>query len=130
MVVRDESAEVLLVRRSPHGLLGGMVMFPTSGWADGSRQQRHYPIAPDSLLARLTKHPSRQKLEAKVKHIFTHFTLYLEVEIVRVQRQELGDLDADAFWLPWGQLSDEALPSVMMKVAALVAPVLNDENGA
>ena len=135
MVVRDESAEVLLVRRSPRnsrggGLLGGMVMFPTSDWADGSRQQRHYPIAPDSLLARLTKHPSRQKLEAKVKHIFTHFTLYLEVEIVRVQRQELGDLDADAFWLPWGQLGDEALPSVMVKVAAAVAPVLNDENGA
>ena len=130
VVVLNESGEVLLVRRPPQGLLGGMVMFPTSGWADGSRQQRHYPIAPDSLLARLTKHPSRQKLEAKVKHIFTHFTLYLEVEIVRVQRQELGDLDADAFWLPWGQLGDEALPSVMMKVAALVAPVLNDENGA
>ena len=131
MVVRNESDEVLLVRRSPRnsrggGLLGGMVMFPTSDWADGSRQQRHYPIAPDSLLARLTQHPSRQKLEAKVKHIFTHFTLYLEVEIVRVQRQELGDLDADAFWLPWGQLGDEALPSVMVKVAAL----LNDENGA
>ena len=127
MVVRNESAEVLLVRRSPHGLLGGMVMFPTSDWADGSRQQRHYPIAPDSLIGRLDKHfPTRQKLEAKVKHVFTHFTLYLEVEIVRVQRQELGDLDADAFWLPWGQLGDEALPSVMVKVAAL----LNDENGA
>ena len=130
VVVLNESGEALLVRRSPHGLLGGMVMFPTSDWADGSRQQRHYPIAPDSLLARLTKHPSRQKLEAKVKHIFTHFTLYLEVEIVRVQRQELGDLDADTFWLPWGQLGDEALPSVMMKVAALVAPVLNGENDA
>ena len=135
MVVRDESGEVLLVRRSPRnsrggGLLGGMVMFPTSDWADGSRQQRHYPIAPDSLLARLTKHPSRQKLEAKVKHIFTHFTLYLEVEVVRVQRQELSDLDADAFWLPWGQLDDEALPSVMVKVAALVAPVPSGENGA
>ena len=61
-----------------------------------------------------------------MKHIFTHFTLYLEVDVVRVQRQELGDLDADAFWLPWGQLGDEALPSVMVKVAAL----LNGENGA
>ena len=131
VVVLNESAEVLLVRRSPHGLLGGMVMFPTSDWADGSRQQRHYPIAPDSLIGRLDKHfPTRQKLEAQVKHVFTHFTLYLEVEMVRVQRQELPDLDADAFWLPWGQLGDEALPSVMMKVAALVAPVLNDENGA
>ena len=58
------------------------------------------------------------------------FTLYLEVEMVRVRRDALPDLDADAFWLPWGQLGDEALPSVMMKVAALVAPVLNDENGA
>ena len=48
-------------------------MFPTSDWADGSRQQRHYPIAPDSLLARLTQHPSRQKLNMQVKHVFTHF---------------------------------------------------------
>ena len=51
VVVLNESAEALLVRRSPRnsrggGLLGGMVMFPTSDWADGSRQQRHYPIAP------------------------------------------------------------------------------------
>ena len=131
MVVLSESAEVLVVRRPPSGLLGGMVVFPTSGWADGSRQQHHYPILPDSLIGHLDNYfPTRQKLNMPVKHVFTHFTLFLRVEVVRVRRDALPDLGDEAFWLPWGQLDNEALPSVMVKVAAAVAPVLNGENGA
>ena len=44
LVVRDPAGRVLLIRRPEKGLLGGMSVFPGSGWEDGSPDRRDYPL--------------------------------------------------------------------------------------
>lgn len=61
--------EVMLVRRPPSGLLGGMMMPPTSAWTE---------VRPDDPLAEA---PGRFDWErvGEVRHVFTHFALKLDV---------------------------------------------------
>ncbi len=67
VLVRGE--EVLLVRRPPRGLLGGMVMPPTSAWTEAKAVD---PVAGA---------PGKFAWEraGEVRHVFTHFALKLEV---------------------------------------------------
>ena len=60
--------EVLLVRRPPRGLLGGMMMPPTSAWTDEKGQA-------------LSGAPGAFDWEriGEVRHVFTHFALRLDV---------------------------------------------------
>ena len=61
--------QVMLVRRPPSGLLGGMMMPPTSAWND---------VQADAPLAEA---PGEFKWErvGEVRHVFTHFALRLDV---------------------------------------------------
>ena len=61
--------EVLLVRRPPSGLLGGMVMPPTSSWTEAKDDDP------------LTGAPGKFDWErvGEVRHVFTHFALKLDV---------------------------------------------------
>ena len=124
MVVISDDDQVLLMRRPPQGLLGGMMLFPTSDWPDGSRAKTTYPIAGDSLLGqleeRLAQHPHRQVLNTAVEHIFSHFALSLTVtRVTKVNRQDLEGADDGGIWVAASALDQEALPSVMRKVFAL-----------
>jgi A/G-specific adenine glycosylase len=124
MVVISDDQQVLLMRRPSQGLLGGMMLFPTSNWPDGSRAKTTYPIEADSLLgqleAHLAEHPRRQVLNTPVEHIFSHFALSLTVtRVTDVRRQDLKGVDAGGIWHPMVSLDQEALPSVMRKVFAM-----------
>ena len=124
MVVISDDHHVLLMRRPSKGLLGGMMLFPTSNWPDGSRAETHYPIEADSLLGRLetqlAQFPTHQVLNTPVEHIFSHFALHLTVtRVTSVCRQDLNGADTGGIWHPMAELDHEALPSVMRKVAAL-----------
>lgn len=61
--------EVLLVRRPPSGLLGGMMMPPTSEWRE------------KKLADPLENAPAKASWEhvGEVRHVFTHFALKLDV---------------------------------------------------
>ena len=61
--------DVLLVRRPPEGLLGGMMMPPTSAWEAAPPQDA------------LADAPARADWEqaGEVRHVFTHFALRLDV---------------------------------------------------
>jgi A/G-specific adenine glycosylase len=61
--------DVLLVRRPPSGLLGGMMMPPTSEWRETKPKDAHEG-APASL---------DWEHVGDVRHVFTHFALKLEV---------------------------------------------------
>lgn len=103
---RREDGAVWLRRRSESGMLGGMAEPPTTGWSvksDGSLGAGSAPFAAAWTPA------------GSVEHVFTHFTLTLEV-----WRAELADApDAEGWWSSPNALPGEALPTLMRKAIAV-----------
>ncbi len=104
---------VLLRRRPPAGLLGGMAEFPTTDW-------RAQPWAEAEALAAAPLNAGWRMLSGVVRHTFSHFHLELAVMAARVGEGAL----ARGYWCPVDELGGQALPSVMRKVArhALAKP--------
>lgn len=103
--VAVKADQVLLVRRPPKGLLGGMLMPPTSEWS-------HEP--PKDALADA---PLKLTWESvgEVRHVFTHFALRLEVWRGQAPKAQAKQ---GAVWIK----RDEALaslPTVGRKAVAL-----------
>lgn len=98
--VLKRAGRIWLVRRPPSGLLGGMLALPTSDW-------RETPIkaAP----------PAKAAWESlgEVRHVFTHFSLRLDVLAAEAKSEKLPD----GYWAPEADLA--GLPSVFAKAAAL-----------
>ena len=99
---------VLLRRRPERGLLGGMMEVPTTAWgAPPAKPEREAPLA-----------AHWNALSGEVHHSFTHFDLVLIVWRARhVMDGALRD-NGDYRWVMPGDLSGEALPTVMRKVVA------------
>lgn len=107
VAVRADGA-VLLRRRPPKGLLGGMLEVPSTEWGaampDEGAAMDAAPVA-----------AQWRRVPGAVTHIFTHFRLTLEVwraDGVRAAAPE------GCRWYPRATLAGEALPSVMRKVLA------------
>ncbi len=92
--------EVALIRRPPHGLLGGMLAPPTSDW-------RTAPWTKDQALA-AAPIAGAWRLAGEVDHAFTHFSLTLVVYAVRASRE------SSFIWTPVGEAL-AAVPSVFRK---------------
>ncbi|MGA1684265.1 MAG: A/G-specific adenine glycosylase [Gemmobacter sp.] len=73
-VARRTDGAVLLERRAGKGLLGGMLGFPTHGWIAGDAEGP--PLAAPWRAA-----------EVAVRHVFTHFTLDLQVMVATVDAE-------------------------------------------
>lgn len=99
----EDEGKVLLRRRPPKGLLGGMPEFPTSPWEKG------FPALMDFAPAQI----NWQECEGEVTHTFTHF--YLILKIFR----GVGNGGPGA-WVSKETLMDVGFPSVMKKVAVKV----------
>ena len=93
-------------RRPPDGLLGGMMEFPGTPWRDKPwRREEARAFAP---VAGDWRWPAQG-----VRHVFTHFSLELQVAIATA-----GTVDfAEAIWLAPERLGEVALPTLMRKVA-------------
>jgi len=104
--LRRADGHVLVRRRPPKGLLGGMLEFPGSEWrADFSQSDApaHAPVK--------TKW---QRIAGTVDHVFTHFSLALTVYRGALPR---GATTSDGGqWIDESQLESAGLPSVMQKV--------------
>ncbi|THD36261.1 MAG: A/G-specific adenine glycosylase [Sphingomonas sp.] len=98
--------DVLLVRRPPKGLLGGMRALPTGPWTDAHPGLADAPIAGDWTMR-----------ERTVAHGFTHFDLQLALATARVERHQAGE---DAIWWPVESLSQAGLPTVFAKAAKAI----------
>jgi A/G-specific adenine glycosylase len=108
LAVRNDGA-VLLRRRPPKGLLGGMLEVPSTEWiearANGGDVLEYAPL------------PAKwQAVPVPVGHTFTHFHLELSVYLATELRQP--NTPPQCKWYPQSALADEALPSVMRKVLA------------
>ena len=98
--------DVLVRTRPDKGLLGGMTEFPGSAWnAEGDPEGEARPLKGDW-----------RRLIAPVDHGFTHFELYLTVFVASVSAETPAP--EDCRWVPEAGLAEEALPSLMRKVAA------------
>ena len=107
-VARRADGAILLRRRPPRGLLGGMSEVPGSGWEDGE------PEGVPPLAAAWTR------VVAPVAHGFTHLELRIAVE--------RGDVEAETpapeghWWSLPNRLPHEALPTLMKKIIEAACP--------
>ncbi len=102
----DAQGQVLLRRRPPQGLLGGMTELPGTEW-----RPLAWTRADASQAAPM---PAVWQHAGQVRHGFTHFELHLEVFAASVPQ-----IEATGFLRPAEALAQEALPTVMRKGVAL-----------
>jgi A/G-specific adenine glycosylase len=108
-VARRADGAILLRRRPPRGLLGGMSEVPGSEWLEAAAEATEPPL-----------HARWQTISEPVQHGFTHFELRLSVKRAEVP----VDVDAPngCWWAPASTLADEALPNVMKKTIEAAYP--------
>lgn len=94
---------VLLERRPDTGLLGGMMGFPGTTWGD----------TPKDPLACAPLKRNWEKVDGRVKHVFTHFELRLDVYTAETGERIAGE------WAELGEIKDYALPTVFRKCLGL-----------
>jgi A/G-specific adenine glycosylase len=99
---RDD--RVLLVRRPPRGLLGGMRALPTGAWADAPPGLADPPVTAEWT-----------PLPQTVAHVFTHFRLELSLAVAHGG----GHGDSGEWW-PIAELDSAGLPTVFAKAATAV----------
>ncbi len=102
----DGKGRVLIRRRPANGLLGGMMEFPSTEWGEGQPE----------LSAALKEAPFRAEwraLPGQVRHTFTHF--HLELDVVVARHKQVSSVAGE--WCAIDALGDQALPSLMRKVA-------------
>ena len=109
VAIRTDGA-ILLRRRPPRGLLGGMTEVPNVGW-ETSRKRSELPAASDPSPPFPADWEIRDDL---VEHIFTHFRLLMSVRVARVPQETPAP--ADHWWAHASDLDQEALPTIMRKV--------------
>lgn len=108
---RNDGA-VLMRRRPANGLLGGMMEFPGSDWRPDKPREEAVWLAEAPCFGSSL---SWERLDGLVSHGFTHFRLELTVYAARVPRGRRPP--AGMRWVGEEALADEALPSLMRKVA-------------
>jgi A/G-specific adenine glycosylase len=107
---------VLLRRRPPQGLLGGMLEVPSTPWHAAAPDRG---IEPLDLAATAPVRAAWRTLDAPVVHVFTHFRLEMTVARAHVSRRIALRHAADpsrCLWWPLDDLATAALPSLMRKV--------------
>ncbi|MHA7774187.1 A/G-specific adenine glycosylase [Roseibium sp. M-1] len=109
VAVDPATGAVLLRRRPPEGLLGGMTEVPGTVWTEGFASEEALSGAPFAGIW--------QCRPVEVKHTFTHFHLRLAVYRADLDRTKVPSV-AGSWWSAPETLESEALPTVMRKVLA------------
>jgi len=109
VAVDPATGAVLLRRRPPQGLLGGMTEVPGTVWSED--------FVSDTALAEAPFAGEWKQRPAEVRHTFTHFHLRLTVYRADFARPNIPALTG-SWWSPRETLENEALPTVMRKVLA------------
>lgn len=108
-VAHDGAGNAVMVRRADTGMLGGMLGFPSYGWA--SRAEPYDP-ATDGLTAAPFAADWRL-LPDPVTHIFTHFALDMDIAVATMPNGTAHDVQSAG---QWQKVRSADLPSLMRKV--------------
>lgn len=107
LLQRSDGA-ILLRRRPPSGLLGGMLEVPSAPWRDtpwqASEALSHAPLQTDWTM-----------LNGDAVHVFTHFELRIGAMLSHVDARSAAKLDGQ-----WQLPQEAALPTVMKKMLGLL----------
>lgn len=95
--------DVLLVRRPPKAMLGGMRALPTGPWTLDDPALAEAPIEADWQEA------------GTVHHVFTHFALDLRVMVATVASRDFVPLDGE--WWPCAAIEQAGLPTLFARAA-------------
>jgi A/G-specific adenine glycosylase len=106
-VLADTARRILLRRRPPSGLLGGMAELPGTAW-------RSEPWSKQEALVHAPMSAAWQPA-GEVRHVFTHFELRIGVYAATVP-----DIRSEGFLCPAETLDNAGLPSVMRKCLRLL----------
>ncbi|GGE34783.1 A/G-specific adenine glycosylase [Agaricicola taiwanensis] len=106
---RRPDGAILLRRRPPKGLLGGMTELPTTPW--GPRLDR------DTVLTQAPFPADWRIRTGVVTHVFSHFALTLEVFAADLPQTAVAP--EGAWWAAPASIDSEALPSVFRKAVEL-----------
>ncbi len=114
---------VLVRRRAPKGLLGGMTEVPTTEWSTdfvGARAIADAPRFPRSRASNAASKASREiswhRVPGIVTHVFTHFPL--ELIVLRARLPKSAVAPEGMRWVDREDIAGAALPTVMRKVLA------------
>ena len=113
-VVLREDGQVLLRKRPPAGLLGGMTEVPSTPWEGEPPSQK-------VVTANAPVRAKWMRVAGVVTHIFTHFRLEIDVYCAIVPQDVALNLWAEperCRFVPRRDLDRQALPSVMRKIIA------------
>ena len=110
-LLSDAGGRLLLRRRPPSGLLGGMTEFPGTAWTDA-------PWQAAGLQAQAPM-PADWRHAGAVTHVFTHFALTLQVYAATVG-QVPDTLLQQGFLRAPDAMAGEALPTLMRKCVDLL----------
>lgn len=113
-VAHDGEGNALLVRRQGTGMLGGMLAFPSHGWA---HRDEIYDGDPDTAFATAPFAANWRLLPEPVTHVFTHFALDMDVAVTTlpdgmVALPYAGEDTSGS----WQKIRPADLPSLMRKV--------------
>ncbi len=113
LVLTRPDGSLLLVRRPPDGLLGGLWEFPAMGALRGVPGAR--------LAVRAVEAPGRGSSLDAVTHTFSHKRVTYEPVVVGLTEEESAKIEASETvrWAAPGALSDYALPVAQQKIAGL-----------
>jgi len=108
-LIRADGA-VLFRRRPDDGLLGGLIELPSTPWRDAAAAD---PEAEAPAATRWRRIPGR------VRHVFTHLTLELDLRVGRIDDARAIDVE-EPIWCPPGSFHSLALPTLTRKLLAHV----------
>lgn len=107
----NDCGDILLERRPPKGLLGGMVGLPGTVWREGEAFS-----AWEASQSAPAVGARWRELTGTVRHVFTHFALELTVWSGRTAGRPVAAGEG-LFWAPQADLPQLGLPTVMAKAA-------------
>ena len=108
-VARARSGEVFLVRRQDSGMLGGMLAFPSIGWA---KRDEDFDIK--AALDAAPFPAAWRRLDQRVQHVFTHFAVEMEVAVADITAPvDVAGAPVAGYWR---LVTPADLPSLMRKV--------------
>jgi A/G-specific adenine glycosylase len=111
-LVLVSGARVLLERRAPRGLWGGLWTFPEP---EGADLKAHCRRALGCEIAGVRK-------LAPIEHGFTHFRLHAQPVLCAVRGRALGAQDPGRKWLALGDARHAALPTPVRRVLRDLLP--------
>ena len=104
----EHDGRVLLVRRPPKGLLGGMRALPSGPWTDAHPGLADAPANTDWTMR-----------NANITHVFTHFRLECALAVGCGAAHAGLDKGAGEWW-PIDRLDEAGLPTIFLKAAKAV----------